>query len=112
MKIKELNWKEKIPKKKTDSNGLPVLYLCQVLMLDMTFGYRYTYRIGFVTEKNNWNIEEYNNGLLKVIRYTNIIFKENDENLIKESLLEDIQKYENFFLEKIAKKNSETENKN
>ena len=51
------NWLEDLPKYKELENGLPKIYLCQVLCCDMTFGFRYSYRIGFITPEGKWNIE-------------------------------------------------------
>ena len=45
------NWREDIPKKEENQYGLPKLYLCQILTLDMTFGYRYSYRVGFINKE-------------------------------------------------------------
>jgi hypothetical protein len=77
------NWKEGIPKPSMNQYGLPKLYLCQILTLDMTFGYRYSYRIGFVSHNNVWNIE---NTLTHVTRYMEIFCDESDSQLIQKDI--------------------------
>ena len=81
------NWKEDMPKQSTYENGLPKLYLCQILTLDMTFGFRYSYRIGFINDKGQWNIDR--DTFIKVVRYMDI-FNDND-------IYKDIEKYKDFF---------------
>lgn len=76
------NWKEGIPKPEM-KHGLPKLYLCQILTLDMTFGYRYSYRIGFVSHNNVWNIE---NTLTHVTRYMEIFCDESDSQLLQKDI--------------------------
>lgn len=83
------NWKEGIPQKSELENGLPTLYLCQILTLDMTFGYRYSYRVGFINKEGKWNVE---NTLTKVTRYMDIHCNETDTQKIN-----DIKKYEEYF---------------
>ena len=78
------DWKEGIPVKKENEYGLPMLYLCQILILDMTFGYRYSYRVGFITEDNKWNLEQYHN--VKVTRYLEIYANETYEQLIQKDI--------------------------
>ena len=80
------NWREDIPKKEENQYGLPKLYLCQILTLDMTFGYRYSYRVGFITKEGKWNID---NVLTKVVRYMDIFC---DADIYK-----DIEKYGEYF---------------
>lgn len=78
-----LSWKEGIPKPQSLPNGLPKLYLCQCLALDATFGYRYTYRVGFVTKEKKekkWNIQQ--SEFFRVIRYMEVVADESDGNLI------------------------------
>lgn len=82
------NWQEGIPEPSENQYGLPKLYLCQILTLDMTFGYRYSYRVGFVTDSKKWNLEQYNN--VKVTRYLEIYCDETDSQLIQK----DIPNYE------------------
>lgn len=72
--------------------GLPRLYLCKCLSLNMEFGWSYTYRIGFVTSDRKWNIDKAG-GMLKVIAYMNIKADESQE-----SLFNDIKKYEDIFV--------------
>ena len=83
-------WQEGIPKPELNQYGLPKLYLCQILTLDMTFGYRYSYRIGFVTleGKPRWNCENSNT---KVMRYMDIYCDESNSQLIQK----DIPNFEN-----------------
>lgn len=78
------NWKEGIPKPEMNQYGLPKLYLCQILTLDMTFGYRYSYRIGFVSHNNVWNIE--NKLLTHVTRYMEIFCDESDSQLLQKDI--------------------------
>ena len=80
------NWKEDMPKRSTNENGLPKLYLCQILTLDMTFGYRYSYRVGFITQEGKWNID---NVLTKVVRYMDIY--------CDADIYSDIEKYGEYF---------------
>lgn len=82
-------WKEGYPKIEENKYGLPRLYLCQILTLDMTFGYRYSYRVGFITEEGKWNLEQYHN--VKVTRYMDIYCDESESQLIQK----DIPNYEN-----------------
>lgn len=83
-------WKEGVPKRRQKNQyGLPKLYLCQVLTLDMTFGYRYTYRVGFVTDDKKWNLER---DSFLVTRYADIIC---DESM--DTLMSDIEKYAKRF---------------
>ena len=77
------NWKEDIPKREKNQYGLPKLYLCQILTLDMTFGYRYSYRVGFITPEGKWNIE---NTLTHVTRYMDIFCNESDNQLIQNDI--------------------------
>ncbi len=77
------NWKEDIPKKEKNQYGLPKLYLCQILTLDMTFGYRYSYRVGFINSEGKWNIE---NTLTHVTRYMEIFCDESDSQLIQKDI--------------------------
>ena len=81
------DWKEDTPKRKKLENGLPKLYFCQILTLDMTFGYRYSYRVGFINNEGKWNIE---NPMTKVMRYMDIYCNESET-----QLLTDIQKFNN-----------------
>ena len=76
-------WKEDIPKKEKNQYGLPKLYLCQILTLDMTFGYRYSYRVGFINSEGKWNIE---NTLTHVTRYMEIFCDESDSQLIQKDI--------------------------
>ena len=69
------------PKKEYLENGLPKLYFCQILTLDMTFGYRYSYRVGFINDSGNWNIETSNTCITK---YMEIYCDESTENLLKD----------------------------
>lgn len=85
-------WREDLPQKESNKDGLPKLYLCQILMVDMTFGYRYSYRIGFITDDGKWNIEQFGK-LTKVVRWTEIYGKDSES-----QLLEDVKKYENEFI--------------
>ena len=64
------DWKDGYTQVEENKYGLPKLYLCQILILDMTFGYRYSYRVGFINEEGKWNIEK--EGFIKVVRYMNI----------------------------------------
>ena len=77
------NWQEGYPKKEQNQYGLPKLYLCQILTLDMTFGYRYSYRVGFINAAGKWNIE---NTLTKVVRYMDIYCNESDSQLIQKNI--------------------------
>lgn len=86
------NWKEDKPKYEELDNGLPKLYFCQILTLDMTFGYRYSYRVGFINKEGDWNIER--KGSTKVIRYLEIYGPESKTNLLK-----DIEKFNKDELE-------------
>ena len=78
------DWKEGVPTQKENQYGLPLLYLCQILTLDMTFGYRYSYRVGFITEQGKWNLEQYQN--VKVTRYLEIYANETTEQLIQKDI--------------------------
>jgi hypothetical protein len=78
------NWQEGYPQKEENKYGLPKLYLCQILILDMTFGYRYSYRVGFINEEGKWNIER--EGFIKVVRYMNIYADESDSQLIQKDI--------------------------
>ena len=73
-------------------NGLPKLYLCKILSLSMDYGYSYTYRIGFVTADNRWNIEKASN-MMKVLAYMDICSNDTDEDLMK-----DIKANEDYFV--------------
>lgn len=77
-------WKEGYPKIEENKYGLPRLYLCQILTLDMTFGYRYSYRVGFITEEGKWNLEQYHN--VKVTRYMDIYCDESESQLIQKDI--------------------------
>ena len=78
------NWKEGYPQVEENKYGLPKLYLCQILTLDMTFGYRYSYRVGFINELGKWNIER--EGFIKVVRYMDIYCDESDSQLIQKDI--------------------------
>ena len=56
-----MNWieaKDKTPKReKRKSDGLPKLYLCQIMTCDMTFGWRFSYRVACINDKGKWNVE-------------------------------------------------------
>lgn len=82
------NWQEGYPQREENKYGLPRLYLCQILTLDMTFGYRYSYRVGFINSEGHWNIENTNT---KVTRYMEIYCDESDSQLIQK----DIPNFEN-----------------
>ena len=73
------NWKEDIPKYSELENGLPKLYLCQVLCHDMAFEYRYSYRIGFINKEGKWNIES---KYIRVTRYLDIHCDEDETQLL------------------------------
>lgn len=79
---KQIVWLTEKPKKKKNKYGLPVLYLCQILTLDATFGYRYSYRVGFITSSNKWNLEESHG--LNVVRYRDIDCDESEEQLLQD----------------------------
>lgn len=79
------NWIEGKPEMCFDEYGMPKLYLCKILACDMTFGYKYTYRVGFVTKEDKWNCE---NVINKVVAYLEIF-----ANQSKDQLLKDIEKY-------------------
>lgn len=78
------NWQEGYPQREENKYGLPRLYLCQILILDMTFGYRYSYRVGFINENGKWNIERKN--FIKVVRYMEIYCDESDSQLIQKDI--------------------------
>ena len=78
------NWQEGYPQREENKYGLPRLYLCQILILDMSFGYRYSYRVGFITEEGKWNIEREN--FIKVVRYMDIYADESDSQLIQKDI--------------------------
>ena len=78
------NWQEGTPKKENNQYGLPKLYLCQILILDMTFGYRYSYRIGFINDDGKWNIDR--KGFIKVMRYMEIYADESESQLIQRDI--------------------------
>lgn len=61
--------------------GLPKLYLCQIMTLDATFGWRFSYRVGFINDENKWNIE--NLPLTRVTKYMNINCDESDNTKMK-----------------------------
>ena len=82
------DWKEGTPEPSTNKNGLPTLYLCQILTLDMTFGYRYSYRVGFVNNEGKWNVDV--DGMTKVMRYMDINANESDSQMLQY----DIPKFE------------------
>ena len=96
-------WREDLPKEQKDKDDLPKLYLCQILTVDMTFGYRYSYRIGFITDQGKWNIEQFGK-MTKVVRYMDIYGKDSES-----QLLADIKLYEDEFVneatESIKKEN-------
>lgn len=81
-------WREDLPKYEVDKNGIPKLYLCQILAVDMTRGYIHSYRIGFVTQEGKWNIEQYNK-MTRVVRWLEIHGLDSEQ-----QLFEDIKKYE------------------
>lgn len=56
------------PKAKFDKDGMPKFYLCQIMIFDMSTGFKYSYRIGFITKEGYWNIEVANK-FHKVTRY-------------------------------------------
>lgn len=91
---KNPNWiEDSIPQPELDKEtGFPRLYLCKCLSLDMTFGFRYTYRIGFVTSDRQWNIDKAG-GMLRVCAYMNIHADESEEAMTK-----DIKKHEDKFV--------------
>lgn len=90
-------WREDLPKPTKDKDGLPKLYLCQILMVDMTYGYRHSYRIGFITPEGKWNIEQYGK-LTKVVRWMDIHGLDSESNL-----LADIQKYEDELVDEATR---------
>lgn len=98
-------WKEGYPKIEENKYGLPRLYLCQILTLDMTFGYRYSYRVGFITEEGKWNLEQYHN--VKVTRYMDIYCDESESQLFQK----DIPNYENSEDEDESDEESDDEHK-
>ena len=71
----------------------------------MTFGYRYSYRVGFITEQGKWNLEQYQN--VKVTRYMNIYCDESESQLIQK----DIPNYENSENKDESDEESDVENK-
>ena len=97
-------WREDLPKEQKDKDGIPKLYLCQILTVDMTFGYRYSYRIGFITDQGKWNIEQFGK-MTKVVRYIDIYGKDSES-----QLLADIKLYEDEFVNE-ATKSIKKENK-
>ena len=99
------DWKEGYPQIEKNKYGLPRLYLCQILTLDMAFGYRYSYRVGFITENGKWNLEQYQN--VKVTRYMNIYCDESESQLIQK----DIPNYESSENKDESDEESDTENK-
>ena len=99
------DWKEGYPQIEKNKYGLPRLYLCQILTLDMAFGYRYSYRVGFITENGQWNLEQYKN--VKVTRYMNIYCDESESQLIQK----DIPNYENSENKDESDEESDSENK-
>ena len=84
------------PQYVNDSITLPKLFLCKCLTMDATFGYRYTYRIGFVTAEGKWNIDNMG-GLIKVVAYQYIEADESEEQLLK-----DIADVEDYFVDKVT----------
>ena len=89
-------WREDLPKYEVDENGIPKLYLCQILTVDMARGYMHSYRIGFITREGKWNIEQYNQ-MTRVVRYLKIYGVDDESNL-----LADIKKYENDLVKEAA----------
>lgn len=77
-------WKENKPKYEENKYGLPKLRLCQILNLDMTFGYRYSYRVGFITKEGEWNLEAYHDDV--VLRWTDIECDESSEQLVEKDI--------------------------
>lgn len=77
-------WQRSMPEYEENQYGLPKLRLCQCLMCDMTFGYRYTYRVGFVTKDNKWNLEQIHG--MTVVRWMEIYGPETDSQLIQEDI--------------------------
>lgn len=75
--------KTNIPKQSENQYGLPKLYLCQILALDATFGYRYTYNVGFITNENKWNLDG-KSEFINVVRYMDIDCCETDNQLLKD----------------------------
>lgn len=87
-----------VPQPELDKEtGLPKLYLCKCLSLNMNYGWSYTYRIGFVTSDRQWNIDKAG-GMLKVVAYMNIKSNESQDVLLK-----DIKQYEDWFANNAAK---------
>ena len=90
------DWKEDKPAYETNKYGLPKLYLVQGLSLDMTFGYRYTYRVAFIDKSGNWNVDY--KGSFKVMRYMDIYCNESDSQMIQKDIPffnEDLENEEN-----------------
>ena len=113
------NWKEDMPKRSENENGLPKLYLCQILTLDMTFGYRYSYRVGFITKEGFERIVDTSyfpaRNIDDVItheldghkRHWDMVKKFYNDNLDRYSSLEDAkQDYERSFRNYIVKQQS------
>ena len=71
----------------------------------MAFGYRYSYRVGFITENGKWNLEQYQN--VKVTRYMNIYCDESESQLIQK----DIPNYENSKNKDESDEESDAKNK-
>lgn len=88
-----------------DGITLPKLFLCKCLTMDATYGYRYTYRIGFVTAKGKWNIDDMG-GLIKVVAYQYIDADESEEQMLK-----DIAEVEDYFVEKVTDELKKKESK-
>ena len=70
-----------LPNKEYTPEGLPKLYLCQIMTLDATFGWRFSYRVGFITNDGKWNIET--SSLTRVTKYMYINCDESDDTKIK-----------------------------
>lgn len=61
--------------------GLPKLYLCQIMTLDATFGWRFSYRVGFINDDGKWNLET--SPLTRVTKYMHINCDESDDTKMK-----------------------------
>lgn len=78
-------WREDKPKyEENEYDDLPKLRLCQVMILDMTYGWRYSYRVGFITRDGQWNIEANSNNHIHVVRWMEIFGNETIEQKIED----------------------------
>lgn len=70
-----------LPTTEYTPEGLPKLYLCQIMTLDATFGWRFSYRVGFINDDGKWNLET--SPLTRVTKYKHINCDESNDTKMK-----------------------------